>query len=740
VTSASAPPPDGQENPQHAAAGDSPAESPPLGGGTSGAVPLGAGDAPKAAGQPSRPSTPPRNTNPRAEAGAADEFDGNEEERAAAEEAVRRVRGDFSSRAAFGDYTEFHGPGFVYRAESINLHFSPGAGPGPRKAGPLTPAALAYLRDTFVSTSSAGQLAEGLQAPQGWIQVLTGKPGSGRSTSALHALDERTGAGSDRVWVLDPQTSLADLRADDLKPDYGYVLDTTGHEQALDSVAFGQVREQLSSRDAYLVIIAESVRDPRHFEGHLVKHSNPSLTDVFSKHLAHLGDALSEAERDRMALELDGLTYPRYAVSLAEALATELSLGHDIKQVLAGYWKLLAKEEFRRADNLARRCFLLACAVVDGLPSGEVARAGFDLDSRLQRAEKPWQLPSRIVFDQELSGWWPDFVDIRSGPDPGQPDAPAPIADRLVVRNRALTGALLTLAWTEHPAAQLKLLAWLRDLAGGGRPARGTDLIRRAKVAWAVGTLARLDFDTVYQEVMERWLKPGTGSATGLHRTVAWSLAVAAQDRPLSSHVKRRIERWSRSPDQAQLMAAATAYGDRIAGISPREALDGLSRMARYLHQYSPLCDALRQLCADGEAAAVLDELAKWVQEEGSLRQAATTAMVGWLAYIPDAPGLLLLNRLAQSQVSTAALTSVWRAALGERRTADQAARGLVRWMEEVAKRSSPDGELRRVLAEITRDGTARDRLMFHAKVRLIRNENPAALVLLREVLRPDDN
>jgi len=42
------------------------------------------------------------------------------------------------------------------------------------------------------------------------------------------------------------------------------------------------------------------------------------------------------AERDRMALELDGLTYPRYAVSLAEAPATKLPLGHDVNQVLAG--------------------------------------------------------------------------------------------------------------------------------------------------------------------------------------------------------------------------------------------------------------------------------------------------------------------------------------------------------------------------------------------------------------------
>ncbi len=169
------------------------------------------------------------------------------------------------------------------------------------------------------------------------------------------------------------------------------------------------------------MIIAESVRDPRHFEGHLVEHSYPRPAEVFTAHLAQLGGTLTEAEQDRMALELDGLTCPRYAVSLAEALATKLPLGHDMNQVLAGYWRGLAQEEFHLANNLAQRCFLLACAVLHGLPSGIVASAGFDLDRRLQQTERPWRLPSRRVFEQELSGWWPDFVDIRADPDPGRP-------------------------------------------------------------------------------------------------------------------------------------------------------------------------------------------------------------------------------------------------------------------------------------------------------------------------------
>ena len=208
------------------------------------------------------------------------------------------------------------------------------------------------------------------------------------------------------------------------------------------------------------------------------------------------------------------------------------------------------------------------------------------------------------------------------------------------MRNRALPEALLIHAWNEYPAAQLKLLAWLRDLAGGAFAAKGADLIRRAKVAWAVGTARQA-------RLRHRVSRRSWSAGSEPDRQAGWEPATDSRLVPRGGCAGSSAEQScqaassnaaSRGPDQAQLMAAATAYGDRIAGISLREALDGLSRMARYLHQHSPLSDALRQLCADGEAAAVLDELARSARRTDPLTTAAAS-VVGWLAYIPGYAG-----------------------------------------------------------------------------------------------------
>jgi hypothetical protein len=660
----------------------------------------------------------------------SDDFQGDDEQRATEEEAARRVRAGYGDRSARKDYFEFHSATTVYRADKIYL--GPGSTRGLHQVGPLTPAALSRLRSTFVETATSRLLVQQLRESR--LQILTGKPGSGRLTSALHALDLCTETGCDRVFVLDPVTSPGELDADRLKPGCGYVLKLTAEHDMLNSAVFGSLRNEVTGRDAYLVIITVLARDPRHFVGHITEQSCPELAEVFDKHLAYLAGthALSDGDRILMTRQLSGLACPRYAVELAESLAGELPAGHEPREILVSYWSRIARQEFHRADNLARRCFLLACAVLDGLPSGDVARAGFDLDSRLQRTEKPRRHPSRKVFDQELSGWWSDFVVIRHGPDPvNDADLAATSADRLVIRNGTLAPALLALAWQEHPAAQVKLLGWLHDLA------LDANLVRRAKVAWAVGTLATLDFETVYREVLGKWL---ARPYLGLHKAVAWSLDQASASPRLSSSVRQRVDEWSRSGKTAFRIAAATAYGDRVAGISVREALDGLRRIARYLAQVSAVCSALAQISADGNIADVVVELARWVGSGEGLRRAARESVV-WLAYLPDpAAGLLLLNSVTRDEVPRTAVIIAWRAALESKDTADRATRALVRWLEEANQRPGVRSELCKFIADVAPLGAARDRLHLHAAVRSIRDRKPAALAILQEELNADAN
>ena len=230
-------------------------------------------DAPRLPDDPSRPATPTRNTRARTGRGAADEFDGSAEERAAAEDAVRRVRGDFSSRSAFGDYTEFHGPGHIYRAENVNLHFGPGSVRGPRGAGTLGSRAEVFRR-TFVPTRFRPPLVERLQAPRCQIQVLTGKPEAGRNSERA-SCSGRTDRYRVRPGVRARSADCLSLTCVPMNSSRTVATFSTPLAASNPTVSHSAMSGTAEQPDAFLVIIAESVRDPRHFEGHLVEHSYP---------------------------------------------------------------------------------------------------------------------------------------------------------------------------------------------------------------------------------------------------------------------------------------------------------------------------------------------------------------------------------------------------------------------------------------------------------------------------------
>ncbi|HEY5985468.1 MAG TPA: hypothetical protein VIV12_03650 [Streptosporangiaceae bacterium] len=85
-------------------------------------------------------------------------------------------------------------------------------------------------------------------------------------------------------------------------------------------------------------------------------------------------------------------------------------------------------------------------------------------------------------------------------------------------------------------------------------------------------------------------------------------------------------------------------------------------------------------------------------------------------------------------------VTTVWRAALGDKHTADRATRALFRWLEEADQHPGVPSDLCKFIADIAPPGAHRDRLRFHAAVRSVRDRKPAALVVLQEELNADAN
>lgn len=651
------------------------------------------------------PSEPPRDQDPhgRRIGGFADDFQGTPEQRAEEEDSIREAFAQDHGRAAGRDYIEK-----VY----INNQPPPDRLP----PGPLTGDYLKGLRATFVETTAYKELVR--QLPISGIQVLAGPKGRGRLTTALRAVDTWTGE-TGHVWLCQ-DAALSTLDTKSLKQGYGYVLLADGSREAIHSGLIGQLQEAVLRRGASLVVVAERgvIRDHQRLTGFLVANEPPKLAEVFDRHLEYRASTLPESDRLLIRDDLDGHQRPRDAVDLAEAVAAGLG-ERPVNQILGRHVTEIAERELRRADNLARRSFLVSCAVLAGQPPRDVAHAAFGLDNRFQRVERPKKKPSRAVFEKELSGWWPEYSDIRyDSREDGV--GPAREGGAISIRHPDLAPAILVATWREYPAAHWPLLHWFAGPAMTRQSEPG-DLLRRARTAQAAGLLATLDFEMVRTNVFEAWLNDRHGRNVGMHRAVAWALDRASRDPAVAERVREQIRTWARSPGTGGSVAAL-AYGQRIGGISVGEALRGLRGMAGYGAPVESIAAAVSVLAADEAVADVVAELCYWVRLSAKLCSPAATCLIR-IAYRCESGGIpIVLGGIQAGTVARDDVMGLWRQALAQRATSDGAAKALVYWMARVQSRRELVPELRRLIAEIASDHRARDRLYFHARLWQVRH------------------
>ncbi|MYV98289.1 hypothetical protein GT354_42565 [Streptomyces sp. SID3343] len=493
----------------------------------------------------------------------------------------------------------------------------------PRQAreGPIWREESELVARTFVQPM--GYLrARGMMARH--LLLLTGEPGSGKRTLALHLMQDQH---VENVIAVDGVDNLMRLS---IRRHTGYVIDGAAsdglagyppHELEL-------LRQRLTERDSVLLVTcAVSARTPATWAPWRVHCQRPDPVQVLRSHLAHHLDRDWERRHldlvDEDIVELvrtDGR--PDHAASVACDLA-EVARGrftrNDVLSALRDRDHTAVEDWLREHPSYADWSFMIAAAVFEGHDYGVVTERATALRGLLTR-----RLPRS---DDDAQDTWP----------------PQPRAARLrsihavldeddVIRGRVRYrldrvrfdrphwgAAVRRHVWSGYPDLCDVLVDWLAQT-----PRRPAEVHRDA--ARAVGGFIAAGRGHQPLAPVGRWAREG-----GAKRPLAvLALRAAAQDPVVATQVRHLLELWSRERTRSDLrLTAALAYPG-LASVYPGRTLSDLLKLARTGEQTVAFAarDSVVELCRDGmPAQAILELLESWEQAGAA---AELTARLVW--------------------------------------------------------------------------------------------------------------
>ncbi|MCX4806522.1 hypothetical protein OG594_33715 [Streptomyces sp. NBC_01214] len=595
------------------------------------------------------------------------------------------------------------------------------------------------------------------------LVVLIGARGSGRDTTARVLLADA--CGSDRVAVLYSggaglAQALAEQADRHLTRGHGIVLDL-GTElpapAALEALAL-----RAGTIGAHVVLIAENLgAELDALSPYAFRHTGPDLKKVLEAHLEHElqkhraqgheeGDCpqhaleayLRDVLRDpRVEDELGAGLPVREAVSLAGTLATFLHRPPEELGQAFGAWRNRLRTMARTLIGLTapatdavldphQQPLRIAYVLCDGLPLSDFIRVGTLLCDEVQRAETREAAPERRVFDLILDQLVETGAGVAAAPDAGPPSNPR----RVRLAEPELMSTVIEVVWHGPGWLRAPLLRWLQKLA--------EDRLERVRSRAAViaGLLLRLDFDSVYRDLVQIWAR-SRSARDRQYAALALAVAVGSGDSWLTARIDRQVVDWARSPAPQLQDSAARAYGTLVGTRDVPGALEALealgSRRTPVRYASVAYATAALFLTPDG-AEPVADALGRWVRrpdnEASPLRHAVGTLIVlGPYTVGPELPSRpKLAHQAMENPEREASLLLLWRHAL-----VDPAYSGLA-WalLEQWLLAGDRDGELGLFLAGFV-PRAASDELLHRAGFHVARmaRRNPAA-PCVRRVLR----
>ncbi|GIF14917.1 hypothetical protein [Actinoplanes teichomyceticus] len=563
------------------------------------------------------------------------------------------------------------------------------------------PPEIDLIQDCYATTGVESRLSHPIGG--GATVCLTGKPGTGRFSTACKALIQRF--GPTRISEIQPppdQTpgdAVHEIVA--LKRRHGYLIRMRDGDPEQVVSRLGSI---LSEARSLLILIcdAEDGASP-YSAGAEVRHTTPDPYQVFRVHAQYLHPDPTEY----LTMVHDGVRLPprpREVADLAkEALrmsvpdARKFLLEHDRDTMFREARQILdapGGEEGGRRRRLRqhRRAFRISYAASGGQPIGQVFTVTGKLLTALDE-ESGWAELGRTALEHSVEDLLGDR--LAASWREGGPSRVARLDRRLVV-------PIFDVVWHEFDHTRPALIAWLNTLVEGDNQARET-AIRVAAV------LARVDFDEVSQHIIDAW--------SG-HKRVRFRWAAARVVVILSSahHLRARVlpmlDDWVWGRTNNRRDTAAYAYASGLRQSDPRWNLTDLRRIAEDpLQRWSGvIAGAVRRLMEPELAGLIVSTLATWIREDEPPRRVTGHAARALLrmANVPadhrwNSPPMLL-RALADRSVQPHDLGPLWYAALLGDRTKTPAWQALLDWL----RHANEDATLRKAAVDLLNEMAAK--------------------------------
>lgn len=285
---------------------------------------------------------------------------------------------------------------------------------GATRPGPVRTEMLKTVRARYVTVNGYLDMLTALRERR--LLMLGGAPATGRSTTALHLLDE---VARGEVSRLDVKADLRTIGDDDLESNHGYLGELTEDGAAFTENQADRLADLLARCDSYLVLVvtpdhmrseafpvyglecpppnADELLD-RHISAQLTPTDPGDLQDSLTaqaaspKLRAALGPRPSVAETVQFAGLL--VAYGRDELTLQQV---EAACGGFVERQVIEWFGALPRAARGDAAERAMRLagFQLALAVFNETPRSVMVQAGEDLATQLITTVHPPRTPGR---------------------------------------------------------------------------------------------------------------------------------------------------------------------------------------------------------------------------------------------------------------------------------------------------------------------------------------------------------
>jgi hypothetical protein len=556
------------------------------------------------------------------------------------------------------------------------------------------------------------------------ITVIRVARGQGKFATALRVADELC---SGPLYGLSPKKTLDALDLEDIGENAGYVLTGLSQDQATATLtrhALARMAAHLAPKNARLVIaVGEETRLGQLRSADYVTDLTdvPECHDVLRAHLEHhigtgaANELLTSPElvelRDAVLTSDAG---PRAVVDLARLLAgvyqadrTHADIVAEVQELLAAHKKRGFDDWFAQLDDLAKQSFVIALAVLNGLPYEMVAQAGRVLEDRLTKPVhgNVQNLPRDQVqpFRTSLTARLKEF-DAKLITDDADPPA-----DVVVFNDPDRPREVLLHVWREYGEAHEGVVNWLYDLG-----AHKVEEVR-VRAGVAVGMLASFAYEFVLYGVIEQW---ADNENEHFRETAAIAIDAVNSVPAHKDRVHSLVQEWCEKGTPYQIASGIRVYGGSVGLDHPSELFAALDVQAESRHAVvlDAVFESLTELAEAGVVGVTdraLMTAKRWATSRNrDLRITGNLAFLLMSADLLWSPGAgptkdgqkarwpLLLRVAENSPEWRAVIAQMWAAALFDADTADTALAVLARWADSAEADETRRAAFVRLLCE----------------------------------------